>query len=142
MAGVDILVHPDSEGKYPSFILSDGDNPLLLSSEGIYVLAGRVMRELLTTPGSSVTAPSQGSPLANLVGGLFDKTTVKADIARSVIAVSESIKRSQVGTSAPDSELLSRLEVMSIEMPTPESLVVRLLIVSVSGEELLTTVGV
>ena len=142
MAGVDIFVHADANGRYPSFILSEGDNPLLLSAQGIYVLAGRVMRDLFTTPGSSLTNPRRGSPLANLAGKLFDKTTISADVARAVIAVSEDIKRSQVGTSVPDSELLSRIEVVSIEIPTSDSLIVRLLIVSVSGEELLTTVGV
>lgn len=142
MAGVDILVHADTNGRYPSFILSEGDNPLLLSAQGIYVLAGRVMRDLFTTPGSSLTNPRRGTVLANMVGKLFDKNTIKADVARSVLAVSEDIKRSQVGASVPDSELLSRIEIVSIDIPTSDSLVVRLLIVSVAGEELLTTVGV
>ena len=142
MAGVDILVHADASGRYPSFILSEGDNPLLLSAQGIYVLAGRVMRDLFTTPGSSVTNPRRGTVLASIAGNLFDKNTIQADVARSVLAVSEDIKRSQVGSSVPDSELLSRIEIVSIDVPTSDSLIVRLLIVSVAGEELLTTVGV
>ena len=142
MAGVDILVHADASGRYPSFILSAGDNPLLLSAQGIYVLAGRVMRDLFTTPGSSVTNPRRGTVLASIAGNLFDKNTIQADVARSVLAVSEDIKRSQVGSSVPDSELLSRIEIVSIDVPTSDSLIVRLLIVSVAGEELLTTVGV
>lgn len=142
MVKVDILVYTDGSGKDPSFILGEGDNPLLLSSSGIQVLAGRVMRELLTRKGSSLTKPNQGSILATLSGQLFDKNSIRSDVARSIISVSESIKRSQVGKAIPDSELLARLEVVSIETPTPDSLVVRILIVSLSGEQVLSTVGV
>ena len=142
MAREDILVHADSEGRDPAFVVSDGNDPVLLSSTGVYSLGGRVIRELFTTPGSCLTSPLEGSVMAGIVGGHQDPTTIRAAVSRAVVEVSDRIRRSQLASGAPSSELLSRLEVVSIENPTPDSLKVRILVVSVSGEELLTTVGV
>lgn len=141
-ARYDLLILPNDAAK--KFSLIEDSAGVVQGARGAYLLASRVARVLLTSPGSLPLHPEEGSAIALLPGSVYDSKTLRALVVREVAQVAQYVRRQQVssGRTIPLSEALKSVEVISVLLPGDGEVRVRLLITSQSDESVKAEVSV
>jgi phage baseplate assembly protein W len=134
MSAYDVLLFPNLENNKYAFI--EDNEGIIQGARGAFILASRVSRVLLTTPGSIPMRPEEGSALALLPGSVYDKRALRTLVVREVSKVERYIKRQQLasGLDVPLSEALASITVIKVDFIGDDKVNIRLLVTSRSGE--------
>ena len=142
MARRDLYIHTDSEGYEPALITSDSENdPVILPCEGMVALGGMVLRMLLSPRGAWPGDRSEGCELAEVVGSVFDKTTLSAIASRSLISIQQTIFDMQNTAAVPPEERLRSLELLQTTVLPEGSAIIRVMVKNYAGESAVLTSG-
>lgn len=111
---------------------------------GISALVQRVLKVLLTTPGTDVIGGGDGGGILSLIGSLSpDRGTAAADISNSVKRVAEYMFSDPSVRSLPRSEQLGELNLLSVDWDrTSQRVSIQLEIMNVLGEKSVSQLGV
>lgn len=106
-------------------------------------LVQRVLKALLTTPGSDIFRPTAGGGLLSLIGPVpVDPSAAHALVSLRIEAGVRDLMMSQPGDDSPPSQRLSGVEILSVNYtPSDTSLDVRLRIISAEGTSVVAGVS-
>ena len=115
------------------------DNPKTIS--GIQKLAQMAEKLLLTTPGTDQFNPLSGGGFISLVGVNIDPGNLQdifSQVQQSIGFVSSEILSGQEGTDLPLDEQLDALELVKVDFEGNDTLVIKILVTSKSGQKIIT----
>jgi len=121
----------------PAWVASEDGS--LLGASGPAVLAGLVMRVLLTEHGSIPTARGEGTHLPSLVNSSVDQGQVVSVAVASLQHATQYIKNLQSRYAYPKNESLKALTLQSAELENGDTLRLRILIENQAGAVFSTT---
>jgi phage baseplate assembly protein W len=108
---------------------------------GIQKLAQMVEKLLLTTPGTDLFNPLSGGGFLSLLGTNVDSGALQdifSRVQQSIGFVSQEILSGQEGTDIPLDEQLDALELINVDFENNDTLTIKILIRSKSGQRIIT----
>ena len=112
----------------------------MLGASGPAVLAGMVLRVLLTQQGTIPTARAEGTNLPRILGGPVDPGHVEGTLVAAVQSTETYIKGLQSKHPFPSNETLKRLSIYNLSTKDNVSLDASILIENQAGAKFLTTI--